>query len=50
MRPVHPKMDACTEDQTGFGEVRRLPAYDDHEITPTSKFQVSAFSANETVE
>ena len=33
-------MDARAENTTGFGEIRKLPIYDDHEITPTSKFQV----------
>jgi hypothetical protein len=33
-------MDARAENQTGFGEVKKLPIYDDHEITPASKFQV----------
>jgi hypothetical protein len=33
-------MDARAENFTGFGEVRKLPIYDDHEITPASKFQV----------
>jgi len=32
--------DARAENQTGFGEVKKLPIYDDHEITPASKFQV----------
>jgi len=32
--------DARAENTTGFGEIRRLPIYDDHEITPTSKFHV----------
>ena len=33
-------MDARAENTTGFGEIRKLPIYDDHEITPASKFQV----------
>ena len=33
-------MDARAENTTGFGEIRRLPIYDDHEITPASKFHV----------
>ena len=33
-------MDARAENQTGFGEVKKLPIYDDHEITPASKFHV----------
>jgi hypothetical protein len=33
-------MDARAENDTGFGEVKKLPIYDDHEITPASKFQV----------
>jgi hypothetical protein len=35
----HP-MDARAVNQTGFGEVKRLPIYDDHEITPSSRFHV----------
>ena len=33
-------MQAYAENHTGFGDVRRLPIYDDHEITPASKFRV----------
>ena len=33
-------MLAHAENKTGFGNVRKLPIYDDHEITSTSKFQV----------
>ncbi len=33
-------VEARAENATGFGEVKRLPIYDDHEITPASKFQV----------
>src|SRR6266571_4713592 len=33
-------MDARAENTTGFGEIRKLPIYDDHEITPTSRFHV----------
>jgi len=33
-------MDARGENATSFGEVKKLPIYDDHEITPASKFQV----------
>jgi Phage DNA Adenine Methylase-like domain 1/Phage GNAT-like domain len=32
--------EARAENKTGFGEVRKLPVYDDHEITPESKFDV----------
>jgi hypothetical protein len=34
--PTH----ARAENATGSGEVKKLPIYDDHEITPASKFQV----------
>jgi hypothetical protein len=30
--------DARAENTTGHGEIRKLPIYDDHEITPASKF------------
>jgi hypothetical protein len=33
-------MDARAENKTGYGEIRKLPIYDDHEITPASKFHV----------
>jgi len=33
-------VEARAENLTGFGEVKKLPIYDDHEITPASKFQV----------
>jgi hypothetical protein len=33
-------MDARAENATGFGEVKKLPIYDDHEITPASTFHV----------
>ena len=33
-------MDVRAENTTGFGEIRKLPIYDDHEITPASKFRV----------
>jgi hypothetical protein len=33
-------MQAHAENNTGFGDVRKLPIYDDHEITPASKFNV----------
>jgi hypothetical protein len=33
-------MGARAENATGFGEVKKLPIYDDHEITPASKFHV----------
>src|SRR5438094_8754069 len=33
-------MPSYPENPTGFGDVRRLPIYDDHEITPASKFRV----------
>jgi hypothetical protein len=33
-------MDARTENTTGYGEIRKLPIYGDHEITPASKFHV----------
>jgi hypothetical protein len=28
------------DNRTGFGDIRKLPIYDDHEITPASKFRV----------
>jgi hypothetical protein len=33
-------MQAHAENKTGFGDVRKLAIYDDHEITPASKFHV----------
>jgi hypothetical protein len=33
-------MQAYAENKTGFGDIRELPIYDDHEITPASKFRV----------
>jgi hypothetical protein len=33
-------VDARAENKTGFGEIKKLPIYDDHEITPASKFHV----------
>jgi hypothetical protein len=33
-------MDARAENTTGYGEIRKLPIYDDHEITTASKFHV----------
>jgi hypothetical protein len=33
-------MQAYAENKTGFGHVRKLPIYDDHEITAASKFHV----------
>ena len=33
-------MQAHAENRTGFGGVRKFPIYDNHEITPASKFQV----------
>ncbi len=33
-------VEARAENTTGFGEIRKLPIYDDHEITPASKFHV----------
>ena len=33
-------MDARAENTTGYGEIRKLPIYDDHEITAASKFHV----------
>jgi hypothetical protein len=33
-------MQAYAESKTGFGDIRKLPIYDDHEITPASRFQV----------
>ena len=33
-------MQAYAENHTGFGDIRKLPIYDDHEITPASKFHV----------
>lgn len=33
-------MQAYAENDTRFGEVKKLPIYDDHEITPASKFRV----------
>jgi hypothetical protein len=33
-------MQAYAENKTGFGDIRKLPIYDDHEITPASRFQV----------
>ena len=31
---------ARADNRTGFGDIRKLPIYDDHEITPASKFHV----------
>jgi hypothetical protein len=33
-------VDCRADNRTGFGDIRRLPIYDDHEITPASKFHV----------
>src|SRR5947199_3106932 len=33
-------MQAYAENHTGFGNIRKLAIYDDHEITPASKFRV----------
>jgi hypothetical protein len=33
-------MQAHAENKTGFGDIKKLPIYDDHEITPASKFHV----------
>jgi hypothetical protein len=33
-------MDCHADNRTGFGDIRKLPIYDDHEITPASKFHV----------
>src|ERR1019366_10235240 len=33
-------MHAHAENKTGFGDIRKLPIYDDHEITSASKFRV----------
>ena len=33
-------MQAYAENHTEFGDIRKLPIYDDHEITPVSKFHV----------
>jgi hypothetical protein len=33
-------MQAYGENKTGFRDIRELPIYDDHEITPASKFRV----------
>jgi hypothetical protein len=33
-------MQGYAENKTGFGDIRELPIYDDHEITPASKFRV----------
>jgi hypothetical protein len=33
-------MQAHAENKTGFGDVRKFPIYDDHEITAESKFSV----------
>ena len=33
-------MQAYAENHTGFGDIRKLPIYDDHEITPASNFHV----------
>jgi hypothetical protein len=33
-------MQSYAENDTGFGNARKLPIYDDHEITPASKFHV----------
>jgi hypothetical protein len=33
-------MQAYAENRTGLGDIRTLPIYDDHEITPASKFRV----------
>jgi hypothetical protein len=35
-RPV----DCRADNRTGFGDIRKLPVYDDHEITAASRFQV----------
>jgi hypothetical protein len=34
-------MQAHAENKTGFGDVRKFPIYDNHEITPASKFHVT---------
>src|SRR2546425_5921806 len=34
-------MQAYAENHTGFGDIRKLAIYDDHEITPASKFRVT---------
>jgi hypothetical protein len=33
-------VDCHADNRTGFGDIRKLPIYDDHEITPASKFHV----------
>jgi hypothetical protein len=33
-------VDSHADNRTGFGDIRKLPIYDDHEITPASKFHV----------
>jgi len=33
-------VDCHADNRTGFGDIRKLPVYDDHEITPASKFHV----------
>jgi hypothetical protein len=33
-------VDCHAGNRTGFGDIRKLPIYDDHEITPASKFHV----------
>ena len=33
-------VDCRADNRTGFGDIRKLPIYDDHEITPASKFHV----------
>jgi hypothetical protein len=33
-------VDCHADNRTGFGDIRKLPIYDDHEITPASKFHI----------
>ena len=33
-------VDCHADNRTGFGDIRKLPIYDDHAITPSSKFHV----------
>jgi hypothetical protein len=33
-------VDCHADNRTDFGDIRKLPIYDDHEITPASKFHV----------
>jgi hypothetical protein len=33
-------VDCHADNRTGFGDIRKLPIYDDHEITAASKFHV----------